>query len=94
MYTTKYENSKMINIFNKPSQLKYYPQRMGLQRRLYGTGSVRILVGQKWLISFYNNQNTKLNAETKNQALNRHIFSFGSSSWSHPLWVTLCLSKQ
>ena len=35
-------------------------------------------VGQNWFISvlkhFVNHQNTQLNAETKNQALNRHIF--------------------
>ena len=49
-----------------------YPQRIRLQRRL-------ILVGQNWLISvlevehFVNHQNIQLNAETKNQALNRHI---------------------
>jgi len=37
-----------------------------------------LVVGQSWLISvlyhLVNHQNTQLNAEIKNQALNRHIF--------------------
>jgi len=57
---------------------------MRLQRRLYGIAVYSIflhsgfLVGQKWLISvlnhLLNHKNSQLNAKTKIQASNRHIF--------------------
>ena len=64
-----------------------YPLRMSLQRRLYTKFDYPIflhlgfLIGQNWLISVLNQsvnrqhtQMIKLNAETKKQASNRHIF--------------------
>ena len=54
---------------------------MRLQSRLYEIFlHLGFLVGQNWLISvlnyLVNHHNTQLNTETKNQALNRHIFKF------------------
>ena len=68
-----------------------YPHRMRLQSRFYEIFlHLGFLVGQNWLISvlnyLVNHHNTQLNTETKNQALNRHIFKFsGSSLQYHPL---------
>ena len=47
---------------------------MRLQRRLYGICSGFLAVGHYWLISVH--QITHWNAETKNQAFNRHILEF------------------
>ena len=71
------------------------PTRMRLQRRLYGICSVRSLTfrvpckPKLQLISFVNYQITQLNAETKDQASNPHIFILLGLLYTLPFWVTL-----
>ena len=64
----------------KNIKIQGFPQRMRLQRRLYGICFFHsgFLEGQNWFISVLNHsvnhQNTQLNAEAKKQASTRHIF--------------------
>ena len=63
-----------INFFKE--NLQGYPQRKRLQKPMYGLCLICFLEFRVFYVLNYliNNQKIRLNAETNNQALNRHIF--------------------